>query len=166
MHKPFETATDLVRHADLVKSRRFGVIDVQDDQFQAIHFRPWPKSISVAEIWLGRRWTRRSHQRANRCLLYYNQPWGSPTFLTLKYVVSTAGTSFKTARIAAIVLDEIAQIKQSDAIVCEVSNARISNRLLERWGWERHVLSSQRRHYIKRFYGEFPKTDVTHAVVM
>jgi hypothetical protein len=57
-----------------------------------------------------------------------------------------------------LVLDEIARIKQTDAIVCDVRNARISDRLLRRWGWESHVPQSRRRHFIKRFYGEYPDT--------
>jgi hypothetical protein len=55
-----------------------------------------------------------------------------------------------------IVLDEIARLKGSDAIVAEVRNLRISNRLLHRWGWESHLPTSRRRHYIKRFYGSYP----------
>ena len=54
-------------------------------------------------------------------------------------------------------LDEIARIKGTDAIVAELSNLRISDRLARRWGWEPHVPSSRRRHYIKRFYGSYPE---------
>ena len=32
---------------------------------------------------------------ADRCLLYYNQPWRMPNFLALKYIVSTAGTQLR-----------------------------------------------------------------------
>jgi hypothetical protein len=88
--------------------------------------------------------------------LYYNQPWKLPTFLTLKYLVSSCGTTFKTVRRALLVLDEIARIKQTDAIVCEASNLRISDRALNRFGWERHLPNSRHRHFIKRFYGEYP----------
>ena len=164
MRPPLETATDLVRDADLLKARRFGVIEMQDERLKAIHLRPWPKTISVAEIWLGGKWTRR-RKRANRCLLYYDQPWGSPAFLALKYIVSDFGTTFTNARGALVILDEIARLKHTDAIVCEVSNLRISDRLLGRWGWERHVLGSKRRHYIKRFYGEYPCVFLTSVCV-
>jgi hypothetical protein len=53
-------------------------------------------------------------------------------------------------------LDEIARIKGIDALVCEAWNLRLSDRLLRRCGWERHVLHSRRRHFIKRFYGRYP----------
>ena len=33
---------------------------------------------------------------------------------------------------------------------------RISSRLAERWGWQRHKPSRWRRHFIKRFYGSYP----------
>ena len=56
---------------------------------------------------------------------------------------------------ALLVLDEIAKLKRTDAIVCEVSNWRISDRLLTRWGWESHLGESRRRHFIKRFYGDY-----------
>jgi hypothetical protein len=54
------------------------------------------------------------------------------------------------------VLDEIARLKRSDALLCDVSNWRISERLMARFGWEPHCPSRWHRHYIKRFYGEYP----------
>jgi hypothetical protein len=52
-------------------------------------------------------------------------------------------------------LDEIARIKGAHAIVCHVTNGRISDRLLRRWGWEAHCLNWKGRHFIKRFYGRY-----------
>ena len=57
---------------------------------------------------------------------------------------------------ASAVLDEIARLKQSDALLCDVSSGRITTRLLSRWGWEPHCPSWFHRHYIKRFYGVYP----------
>ena len=57
---------------------------------------------------------------------------------------------------ALAVLDEIARLKQSDAILCEVANWRISREMLARFGWVPHCPSRWHRHYIKRFYGEYP----------
>ena len=79
-----------------------------------------------------------------------------PNYLALKYVVSHRETTLASFRGALRVLDEIARLKGVDALVCEASNPRISARLLRRWGWERHLPRSRRRHYIKRFYGQFP----------
>ena len=151
----FETVHCLQAGEARLRRRRYGVIEIVDERLAGIHLRPWPKSISLLEIaWFGRRFHRQ--RRGNRCLLYYNQPLRFPNFLVLKYVVSTRGTSLSAIRSSLIVLDEIARIKQADATLAEVSNLRISDRLLRRYGWERHLLQSRRRHYIRRFYGVYP----------
>ena len=87
-----------------------------DERFVAVHLRPWPKSVSIAEIVTLGRW-RHDRTRGDRCLLYYNEPWTCPGFLSLNYVVSTRDTTLKTALGALTVLDEIARLKQTDAIV-------------------------------------------------
>lgn len=147
--------TDLARDADLIRRRRYGMIEIEAGAFKQITFYPWPKLISLPEVWcLGGSY----HDRAagDRCRLYFNQPRHCSQYLALMYVVSSRETRFATIHRGAQVLDQVARIKRSDAIVCEASNLRISDRLLTRWGWERHLLDSPRRHFIKRFYGEYP----------
>ena len=151
----FESIVELEPHQETIRRRAYGVIEVVRGEFRRIAFRPWPKVISLAEIqWLGRR----THQRlrADACRLYFNQPATSRNYLALKYVVSSFGTSYRTILVAQRVLDEVARIKGSDAIVCEVTNDRIADRMMRRWGWEPHLASSGRRHYIKRFDGVYP----------
>ncbi len=151
----FQTVDDLQSQADTLKRRAYGVICIESGKLKEIVLRPWPKLISVAEIsWLGNR----THDRTagDYCWVYYNQPRRHRNFLALKYIVSSQQASFRTFRNSLIVLDEIARIKRSDAIVCELRNMRISDRLCRRWGWESHVPSSRRRHFIKRFYGTYP----------
>lgn len=163
MWLPFQSVVDLKHAADVLRRRRYGVIEIVDEQLRAVHLRPWPKVISVAEIWwLGSRFHRRA--AGNRCLLYYNQPLGFGNFLTLKYVVSSSAATLKTFRGALVVLDEIARLKRSDAALCEASNLRISDRLLNRWGWQPHVPDSPRRHFIKRFYGTYPEPEAAWAI--
>jgi hypothetical protein len=159
----FHTVRDLQRDAELLRRRPYGVICMADERLKQIRLRPWPTAISVLESML---WERLVHDRGegNCCWLYYNQPRGHRSFLALKYVVSSRGATFKTFRSCLIVLDEIARIKQSDAIVCEVRNLRISDRLLARWGWESHLPSSRRRHFIKRFYGTYPDPAAAYAL--
>ncbi len=94
--------------------------------------------------------------RADRCVLDFHRPWGSPGFLTLDYVRSGPGTSFKSFRRAVAALDEVARIQSSLAIVAHVSTSSISDRLLTRWGWEQHCLQWKGRHWIKRFYDGHP----------
>jgi hypothetical protein len=79
-----------------------------------------------------------------------------PQFLALKYVVSTSGTCCRTVRSALGVLDAIAALKHADAIVCDAANGRLSDRLLQRFGWEPHKPRRWHRNYIRRFYGTYP----------
>jgi hypothetical protein len=131
------------------------VIEVADGHFRRILLRPFPKFASGPEVlWFGR-WYH-GHRRGDRILLYYNQPWRFPNFLALRYAVSARDTSMRSLCRALDVLDEIARLKRSDALLCDVGNWRISTQLLSRWGWAPHCPSRWHRHYIKRFYGEYP----------
>lgn len=151
----FQTINDLRSGAAALRGRSHGVIEMRDERLVGVHLRPFPRLVSVWEVrWRGSRF--HSRQPGNACWLYFNQPWTCPGFLTLKYVVSTRDCTLRTFRGALIVLDEIARIKRAAATVCEASNLRISDRLLRRWGWEAHCPDSDRRHFIKRFYGEHP----------
>lgn len=133
---------------------RYGVIEARAGQLASVWLRPWPKTATLLDTdWLGRRW----HERlaGDRCWLYYNQPRRHSRFLALRFVVSGRDGTLATFRRALSVLDEIARIKRSDAIVCDAWNLRISERLLARWGWEAHAPSRWHRNYIKRFYGVY-----------
>jgi hypothetical protein len=76
--------------------------------------------------------------------------------LALKYLVSTRGASFATLRAALDALDQLAKLKRSDALLCDAANARLSDRLLHRFGWAPHKPQWRRRNFIKRFYGVYP----------
>jgi len=80
-------------------------------------------------------------------------------FLALRYMVSTPRTSYRTFRTALVLLDRIAELKQIDAMVCDAANARLSDRLMARFGWEAHKPSRWHRNYIRRFYGVFPTVE-------
>lgn len=159
----FGTVVNLNEGREAIRDNRYGVIEVEDERFRRIKFRGWPKMISASEaLWLGG-WQHK-RQKRNQCRLFYNQPLSSSNFLALKYIVSTLGTSYATFRGALVILDEVARIKRTNAIVCEVTNGRISDRLLTRFGWERHLESSRRRHFIRRFYGAYP--DHAHEKIL
>ena len=152
----FQTITDFNAGADTLRRRRFGVIETAAGQIVAVHLRPWPKLLSRREVVLvGPQYHARGP--ADRCRLYYNQPYRFPSFLALKYVVSTAGTRYATIRAALTILDAIARLKRSDALLCDAANSRISDRLLARFGWEPHRPQRWHRNFIKRFYGEYPE---------
>jgi len=166
---PFlQHAFDLASDADLLRRCPYGVIEVRGEQLAAIHLRPWPKFVSLLDVFFGN-WYH-DHVPGDRVRLYYNQPRRFPNFLTLKYVISARGTTWATFHRALATLDEIARIKSSDALLCDAANFLISPRLLAREGWQPHTNSRWHRNYIKRFYGEYPRlhveSDADHALAM
>ncbi len=147
---------------ETLRRGRYGVIEIRRGRLWAVHLRLWPRMVTVVDAeWLGRRY----HQSrpGDRCLLYYNQPRRCPSFLALVFVVSGRGCTFATFRRSLEVLDEVARLKRSDAIVCDAWNGRISDRLLARWGWEPHKPQRWHRNYIKRFYGVYPPSKLETA---
>ena len=151
----FETVTDLEEGAEVLRRRAYGVIEAAEGRFCRVLLRPFPKIVSLPEVLLVGSWHHR-HYRRDRCLLYYNQPRRFPNFLVVKYVLSGRGARYATFRRVLDVLDQIARLKRTDALLCELTSWRISRRMMLRWGWEPHCPSRWRRHYIKRFYGEYP----------
>ena len=155
MQPLFETVTDLSSGADVLRRRAYGVIEAVEGRFRRIRLRPLPKLASVPEILLVGGTIHR-HRCGDRCLVYYNQPRRFRNFLAVKYVVSGRGTKLGTVCRALEVLDEVARLKGTDALLCDVANRRLSSAVLARWGWEPHCPSRWHRHYIKRFYGSHP----------
>lgn len=146
---------DLARDRHTIERGRYGVIEAVGGQFHSLEFRPLPKLLSWPEVWpVGLEFHARGP--ADRCRLYFNQPRSMANFLALKYIVSTNGTSYATFRSALATLDTVAAIKRTDAIVCDVANVRLSDRLMQRWGWEPHKPQRWHRNFIRRFYGEYP----------
>ena len=155
MNSLWQTITDWEGSQDVIRRRRYGILETSGGKFAALHFRPWPKLLAWPEVLpVGAAYHARG--RADRCLLYYNQPRSYPNFLALKYVVSTRGTTYTTLCAAQSVLDAIAKIKGTDAILCDAFNQRLADRFLKRLGWEPHKPQRWHRNFIKRFYGEYP----------
>jgi len=153
--KIWQTFYDWPAAREAICSRRYGVIETSGGRFVAIHFRPWPKLLAWPEIWpVGPSYHARG--KTDRCLLYFNQPLMHSSYLALKYLVSTSGTSSATVLAAMTMLDEVAKMKRCDAILCDVTNVRFSDRLISRMGWQSHKPQRWHRNYIKRFYGVYP----------
>lgn len=132
---------------------RCGRIVCENGQLTSIRRRWWPYLGNIVQAMLD---TKLRPLKKDRCELFYHQPWSSPNYLSLAYVRSGPGTSLSTFYLATLALDHIARLKRSDGIVCHVSNDRISDKLLARWGWQQHCLDWPGRHFIKRFYGDYP----------
>ncbi len=158
----YNPITDWHTDRDQLRRYRYGVIETTRGQLTAIHLRPWPKLISWPEVFPVRT-TYHAPGESDRCLLYYNQPRRFANFLALKYVVSTSGTSFGTICAALAALDRIAELKGTDALLCDAANTRLSDRLLRRFGWAPHKPQRWRRNFIKRFYGQYPAHTVGAA---
>ncbi len=154
--KPIESVYDVKAQQAVLRRRRYGVIEAANGKLVRIQLRPWPKFGSILEAhWIEA--TRSRRQRKDCCRLFYNEPIGNPGFLTLAFAESSINTSITTIFVTLSVLDQIAYLKNSNAIVAEVSNKRISDRALKHWGWERHLEHKPKRHWIKRFYGTYPE---------
>lgn len=131
------------------------MIQARNGRFESILFRPWPKLVSARDLWpVGDDY----HERgpADRCRLYFNQPLGHGSYLALKYIATTPGSSYRTLLATLRALDAVAQLKGTDALVCDAANSRLSDRFLARQGWQPHAPMPWRRNYIKRFYGVYP----------
>ena len=151
----FQTVTDLCSGDDILRRRRHGVIEVVDGRFRRVLLRPYPAVVSLPYAVLAGQWSHR-YTGGDRCLLYYSQPRRCPNFLALRYVASSRGASLAGLVRMLEVLDEIARLKRTDALLADVANWRISPRLLARLGWAPHCPSRWHRHHIKRFYGSYP----------
>lgn len=151
-----------------IRHWRSGIIDTCRGRLVCVRRRWCGRRISWLRAKVQGRWWH--HWRSgDRCRLYYYQPLSIPDYLALSFVVSTRQTRLATFRRALTVLDEIARIKGSWAIVCQPMNLRISDRLLRRWGWEPHCPGERGRHYIKRFgqpfrWSDKAERDAAHAI--
>jgi hypothetical protein len=150
----FESITDLHSNSALVRRRRYGMIESRGGRLVAVHFRPWPKLVSLPEVLWAEKLSR--HRTGDRCRVYFNQPLRHSQFLSITFAVSSRQCTLATLHAARTALETIAEIKQSDALLCDAWNTRISQRLLERWGWEPHCPSRWHRNFIRRFYGQYP----------
>lgn len=145
--------TSLAGHEKQIEGWRCGRIVTADGRLRHIQRRWMGYRASLLRV----RWEQRYRPSGlPECELFYHHGWFSSDFLVLGYVRSHPQASLASLYCAGLVLDEVARIKRCHAIVTELTNSRLSDRLLSRWGWERHCLSWSGRHYIKRFYGEYP----------
>ena len=159
MRPLFETVTDFQSNAEILRVRRYGVIEIAAGRLVGVHLHPLPKLLAWPDLFpVGEHY--HSSGPNDLCRLFYNQPRRFTSFIAVKYAVSTIGTSISTIRSALTVLDAIARIKRTDALLCDVANTRIPDRLLARWGWTAHKPQRFHRNFIKRFYGHYPDVDL------
>lgn len=147
--------TDLETGASELQRWRCGRIVMRAGRLVEIQRRLCCGSVSVAQVWWQAKYGRNDD---DLCWLDYHQPFGMPGFLTLDYIRSGTRGGFRTFVGACHVLDEIARIRGTTAIVAHVTNQNISDRLLTRLGWQRHMEDWSGRHWIRRFYDGYPQS--------
>jgi hypothetical protein len=136
-----------------IKLRSSGVIVAHGGRFCELRIFWLPRHSTVWRVWMDQ-WLRRLPH--DQCRIYYRQPFAAPNYLAFDYFVSGSKTSMQTVDVALRSLDRVAEVKRSDAIVAHLKNSRISSRLLQRYGWERHLGGETSPHIIRRFYGKYP----------
>jgi hypothetical protein len=134
--------------ADRVRSCRYGEVVLRDGEFVAIYPRWWPR---VASQWDVMRDDYLRSLDRDECRFYYSFPIRTPGFMSLNYAHSGPKTQYKTLRRGVLIADEIAAIRQANAIVCQAFNQRVTEALMNRWGYVRHASRLGSNHYIKRF---------------
>ncbi len=154
---PAPLVTDPRRAPELIRRWRRGRIVIRDGRLVRVEKRWLTGSVSVAQVWWQARYGRPDD---DLCWLDYHQPRGMPQFLTLDYIRSGRRAGYKSFAGACRVLDEIARLRGAVAIVAHVSNAGISDRLLQRLGWQRHLQHWSGRHWIRRFYDGYPEASI------
>lgn len=146
---------DWIAQREALVRGRYGVIEARGGQVVAVHLRRWPTLAPWPEIWpVGP--TYHARGAVDRCLLHYNQPRRFPGFLALRYLVSTHATSYRTVCAALDALDDLAELKGVDALLCDAANNRLTDRMMARHGWVSHKPQRRHRNFIKRFYGAYP----------
>lgn len=147
--------TDLIAEADRIRRWRCGRIVMKSGRLVEIQHRLMCGSVSVAQVWWQAKYGRSDD---DLCWLDYHQPFGLPGFLTLDYIRAGQFAGYKTFIGAVNVLEDIARLRSASAIVAHVTNHSISDRFLQRCGWERHLLDWKGRHWIRRFYDGYPSS--------
>jgi|GEM_PF-1301774 len=149
-----ELACQFAQEFSLLIPRRSGVIEVAAGIPVSARPRRFARRPSQLEALLWGRWTH-GQRTGDRCWVYFHQPRRFPNFLVVSYAVSARQTTLATIRMALAVVDQLAERKRTDALLCDVVTARISDRALARWGWEPLAPSRWHRRHIKRFYGQY-----------
>lgn len=127
---------------------RCGKIAVGGGAVRQVRRRLLPRRVSIAEVW-WRKWFRGG--RESECQLYWHIPWGSPGVLAIDYLHAGRGCHWRDIVAASRCIDEIARERGCLIAVCHVSNDRLSDRVLQRLGFQRHCLHLRGRHFIKRY---------------
>lgn len=138
---------DLAGNERIVSQWRYGTVVLQNGRVILIQARWWPR---WGTVWgaMTDRVVRVLPE--DECRFYYSFPRSSPGFMSLLYVHAGEKTCYSTFHQGIVAIDTIARWRNSKAIVCQVTNSRLTHRMMTRWGYVRHAESLGDNHYIHR----------------
>jgi len=134
-------------HADELQACNYGEVLLSHGELVAIYPRWWPK---IASRWEAIQHTLLRSLPEDVCRAYYAFPRRAPGYMTVIYAHSGPNTHYRTLYRGVKVMEDIARLRNTKAMVCESVNARVDERLLNRWGYVKHAVSLGGNHYIKR----------------
>ena len=132
--------------AEFCRKYRYLSIEGTDDSASA-QARWWPALASQFGAWFA---SKVRPLPRNSYRLQLSRTRTATGFLTINYVESGKGTSLRTMLAAARIVEHVAVINECYAIVCHTANPRLSDRVLNFMGYERHCRHLPGRHYIRR----------------
>lgn len=139
--------TSIEGNAERIRSCNYGELELFDGKLLGIYPRWWPR---IASKWESLRDSTIRSLPSDFCRAYYAFPKRTPGYMSVLYARSGPNTQYKTLYRAVVVVDEIAKLRDSHAIVCQMIHLRVSERLMNRWGYVRHASALGDNHYIKR----------------
>ena len=70
--------------------------------------------------------------------------------MSLLYVHAGEKTTYETFHQGILAIDAIATLRKAHGIVCQVTNDRLTDRMMQRWGYVKHASALGDNHYIRR----------------
>jgi hypothetical protein len=92
----------------------------------------------------------RPRERDKACSVWYSFPLQSPGFMTVQYLVCGRQTPYATLRKCVELVSRIANARGCQAVVCQAISDRLTERVMNRWGYVRHAETVGPNHYILR----------------
>ena len=104
---------------------------------------------------LASRWdvlvdTLRPRAAAGECRVFYAFPLRTPGFMAVQYLLCGPQTPYATLRRCVEIVSWIAQARRCQAVVCQAISDRLSERVMNRWGYVQHAKTLGPGHYIHR----------------
>lgn len=132
----------------LISEWRYGAIALRHGDITSIQARWWPR-------W-GTLWGAMSDRVVRtlpdeECRFYYSFPRSAPGYMSLLYVHAGEKTTYRTFHRGIVAVEEIANLRKARGIVCQVTNERLTDRMMTRWGYSKHAESLGNNHYIRRW---------------